>query len=129
MLEKKQQLNIKKILEEISSKLSSISDNSEWYDILKFLIYWQKEIENASESIIDMILKMQQSEANSLFFKFIKKHYKSWVNGIDSPIMSHNILKKKVFPFLNDKISTYFVVIDNLRYDQWKTIEPIFRKF
>ena len=71
-----------------------------------------------------MILKMQQSEANSLFFKFVKNNYKSWVNGIDSPLMSHNILKKKVFPFLNENISTYFVVIDNLRYDQWKAIEP-----
>ena len=88
----------------------------------KILIYWQKEIENASENNIDMILKMQQSEANSLFFKFVKSNYKSWVNGIDSPIMSHNILKKKVFPFLNDKTSTYFVVIDNLRYDQWKQL-------
>tara|TARA_B100001287_G_C22684736_1_gene532625 strand:- start:4081 stop:5628 length:1548 start_codon:yes stop_codon:yes gene_type:complete len=119
-------IKYQKNFQEISSKLSSISDINEWYEMHKILIYWQKEIENASENNIDMILKMQQSEANSLFFKFVKSNYKFWVNGIDSPIMSHNILKKKVFPFLNDKIPTYFVVIDNLRYDQWKTIEPFF---
>jgi hypothetical protein len=123
-------IKYQKNFQEISSKLSSNLDINEWYEIHKILIYWQKEIENASENNIDMILKMQQSEANSLFFKFVKNNYKSWVNGIDSPLMSHNVLKKKVFPFLNENVSTYFVVIDNLRYDQWKLIEDnILQKF
>ena len=63
-------IKYQKNFQEISSKLSSNLDINEWYEIHKILIYWQKEIENASENNIDMILKMQQSEANSLFFKF-----------------------------------------------------------
>ena len=91
-------MKYQKNFQEISSKLSSNLDIYEWYEIHKILnLLAKKEIENASENNIDMILKMQQSEANSLFFKFVKNNYKSWVNGIDSPLMSHNILKKESF--------------------------------
>jgi ABC-type antimicrobial peptide transport system permease subunit len=38
--------------------------------------------------------------------------------------MSHNIIRKKVLPLLTDVNPTYMIVIDNLRYDQWKIIEP-----
>jgi putative sterol carrier protein len=38
--------------------------------------------------------------------------------------MSHNIIKNKVVPQMQDNKPTYLIVIDNLRYDQWKIIEP-----
>ena len=38
--------------------------------------------------------------------------------------MSHNIIRKKVAPLMRDDKPTYMIVIDNLRYDQWKIIEP-----
>lgn len=40
--------------------------------------------------------------------------------------MSHTLLKHKVLPHLEKDIPTFFVLIDNLRLDQWKTIQPIF---
>ena len=40
--------------------------------------------------------------------------------------MSHNLLKFKVFPHLEKGTPLFFVLIDNLRFDQWKTIQPIF---
>ena len=42
----------------------------------------------------------------------------------DPPLFSHNIVRKKVLPLMEDSIPTYFILIDNLRYDQWKIIEP-----
>ena len=67
---------------------------------------------------------MQKAEANAQFFKFIKNNYKDWMNGENAPLMSHNILRKKVAPLMTDDKPTYMIVIDNLRYDQWKIIEP-----
>jgi polysaccharide deacetylase 2 family uncharacterized protein YibQ len=40
--------------------------------------------------------------------------------------MSHTLLKHKVFPHLEKGTPVFFVLIDNLRFDQWKTIQPIF---
>jgi hypothetical protein len=38
--------------------------------------------------------------------------------------MSHQIFKHSVLPELNEDKTTFFIVIDNLRYDQWKMIQP-----
>jgi hypothetical protein len=40
--------------------------------------------------------------------------------------MSHNMMKHKVLPHLQKGTPLFFVLIDNLRFDQWKMIQPIF---
>lgn len=40
--------------------------------------------------------------------------------------MSHTLMREKVFPQVEKGTSTFFVLIDNLRFDQWRTIQPIF---
>ncbi|MCK4990186.1 MAG: PglZ domain-containing protein, partial [Bacteroidales bacterium] len=42
--------------------------------------------------------------------------------GQDAPLLSPGVFKNKVFPLL-DKGKVMVIVIDNLRYDQWKIIE------
>ena len=112
----------------ISMSLASSLERNEWKDIYKKLIYWELELEKSEDESIEDILSMQKTEANSQFFKFIKKNYKDWVNGDDAPLLSHNLIRKKVVPLMEDNKPTYLIVIDNLRYDQWKIIEPTILK-
>ena len=44
---------------------------------------------------------------------------------VNAPTFSHQIMEKKVFPHLTESEPTIFLLLDNLRFDQWKTIEPI----
>jgi hypothetical protein len=39
--------------------------------------------------------------------------------------MSDNLLRSKVFPKVDTSVPTIFLLLDNLRYDQWRIIEPI----
>src|SRR5690606_23424955 len=72
------------------------------------------------------ILTMQKAEANMLFCKFVEKNYIDWINGSsDAPLLSHELLKKKVFPLIGNVQPVFFILIDNLRYDQWKIIHPL----
>ena len=104
--------------------LSSNLDKHEWSDIYKKLTYWELELEQAGDKSVEDILSMQKTEANTQFFKFVKNNYKDWINGNNAPLFSHNIVRKRVVPLMEESIPTYFIVIDNLRYDQWKIIEP-----
>ena len=71
-------------------------------------------------------LESQKTEANLQFGKFIEKNYEDWFQpNADAPVMSHTFFKERVVPELSDKQPTLMVVIDNLRYDQWKAFEPI----
>ena len=48
------------------------------------------------------------------------------MNGVDeSPQLLHTLLKNKIIPATESK-KAVVIVIDNLRYDQWKQIEPLF---
>ena len=82
------------------------------------------ELERSGDKSVEDILSMQKTEANTQFFKFVKNNYKDWINGNNAPLFSHNVFRKKVLPLIQKRIPTYFIVIDNLRYDQWKIIEP-----
>ena len=74
------------------------------------------------------VLHAQKSEANTEFFKFVSRNYSKWVdpNSGIGPVMSHNLVIFKVLPHIEKGVPTFFVVIDNLRFDQWKAIQPIF---
>jgi len=115
--------NYQQEFSKISSSLSTISGFEEWCDIYKKLTYWDLEIDYSAEKSIEQILEMQKDDANKQFFKFVKNNYKNWLYDNDEPLLSHKIIEKKVVPILNNNVPTYFVLIDNLRYDQWKILE------
>ncbi|NJW55121.1 PglZ domain-containing protein, partial [Salinimicrobium oceani] len=76
------------------------------------------------------ILESQKTEANSQFCKFIDKNYASWFEkNADAPIMSHTLFKEKILPEISEKQPTLLVVIDNMRYDQWKAFEPVINNY
>lgn len=114
----------------ISLQLSSNLSFHEWFQVYKKIIYWELELSKSNDSSINEIISMQKSEANSQFFRFVSRNYQDWINDIESPLLSHNLLEKKVFPLLNSSSPVYLLLIDNLRYDQWKIIEDkILQKF
>tara|TARA_B100001250_G_scaffold103406_1_gene87187 strand:- start:11954 stop:13498 length:1545 start_codon:yes stop_codon:yes gene_type:complete len=124
LVEERTTINYQQEFRNISMKLSSELNKEEWYDIFKKLTYWELELEKAGDNSVEQILEMQKAEANSQFFKFVKNNYRDWMNGENPPLMSHNIIRKKVLPIMKNNKPTYMIVIDNLRYDQWKVIEP-----
>jgi DNA-binding response OmpR family regulator len=112
---------------------SILNDNlscTEWVDVYKKLIFWELELEKLEDAGMHEILTMQKAEANAQFSKFVEKNYLDWIKNQDkAPTLSHQLFKKKVFPLLSDQTPTFFILIDNLRYDQWKIINPIITEY
>ncbi len=108
--------------------LNDNPDFNQWMEIYKKIVYWELEMEKSDSPEMREIFASQKEEANAEFFKFISKNYAKWVNPktAEAPIMSNNLLQFKVLPHVEKNIPTFFILIDNLRYDQWKTIQPIF---
>jgi len=108
--------------------LNANPDYNEWMEIYKKLVYWELEMEKSDSPEMREVLQSQKSEANTEFFKFVSKNYAKWVNpkSSEAPVMSHNLFQFKVLPHVEKGIPTFFVLLDNLRFDQWKAIQPIF---
>jgi CheY-like chemotaxis protein len=108
--------------------LNSNPDHNEWMDLYKKLVYWELEMEKSDSPEMTDVLHAQKSEANTEFFKFVSRHYGKWVDpkSGSGPIMSHTLFKFKVLPHVEKGVPTFFIVLDNLRFDQWKAIQPVF---
>ena len=111
--------------------LNSNPDQREWMDIYKKLVYWELEISNVDSPEMQEVLQSQKEEANNEFYKFISKDYLSWLQPTaqNQPVMSHTLVAKKILPHLQNGVPLFFILIDNLRFDQWKVIQPLFAEF
>ncbi len=112
---------------EIGMRLNDRLDASEWADIYDKLVKWELKLENSNDQGMKEVFAMQKKEANTQFCKYIDKNYRDWINNEDddAPILSHQLLSYKLMDNLkpgNDPV--FLIVIDNLRYDQWKVLEP-----
>ena len=108
--------------QQLSMQIMDCSTWEEWTTIYKRLVRWELEL-SATDSQMTEMLEMQKQEANRGFAKYIKQHYMDWMNGSEHPLISNELFKTKIFPLLNAGEKVFLIVLDNFRYDQWKTLE------
>jgi CheY-like chemotaxis protein len=127
LISEKTNQNYQQEFRQIGMRLSDRLNWEEWAELYKKIVFWELELENSADKGMYDILKMQKAEANAQFGKFIESNYIGWLKNNDSaPLMSHHLLRKKLFPVVdNADVPVFFILIDNLRYDQWKTIQPL----
>ncbi|PNQ73038.1 two-component system response regulator [Hanstruepera neustonica] len=122
--------NYQQEFRKIAMDLTMVNSFEEWANLYQKLIYWEMQLEDIEDTGMFEILESQKNEANTQFGKFIDKNYPSWFEPhVDAPTMSHTLFKNKVVPELSKEQPTLLVVIDNLRYDQWKAFEPIVNNY
>lgn len=106
--------------------LNSNPNYNEWMDIYRKLVYWELEMSKADSPEMSEVLQTQKDEANNEFFKFISREYTGWLRSkTNAPVMSHTLVQQKVLPYVQNGTPLFFVLIDNLRFDQWKAIQPL----
>ena len=106
---------------------------SDWIDIYKKLTNTEVRMEqNDDKSMLD-VLTTQQVEANTNFGRFVKRNYLDWLHTKDvdrRPLLSPEVLKYSAFNELGGKQeSIFFILVDCLRYDQWKEFEKVFAQY
>ena len=128
LVSEKTSSNYQKEFQKLFMSIQEQMNYKEWRELYQKLTYWELELDKSDAPQMQDIFSMQKQEANKEFFKFVSKNYIDWINNPDdedSPVLSHNLFKDKVYDLLKEDKPTYFILIDNLRYDQWKIIEPL----
>ena len=108
--------------QQLSMQIMDCRTWEDWTAVYKKLVRWELEL-SATDSQMTEMLEMQKHEANIGFAKYVKQHYMVWMNGGEHPLISNEIFKTKVFPLLSEGEKVFLIVLDNFRYDQWKTLE------
>jgi CheY-like chemotaxis protein len=115
--------------QEISQLINNASRIEDWYELYKRLVFWELELAS-TETNMDQLLEMQKVEANTEFGKFVKRNYEDWLtDGSVAPLMSPRVFQTSVFPLLDKGEKVFFVLIDNFRLDQWRTVKPLLSEY
>lgn len=128
LVSEKTTANYQQEFRKIAMDLAMINSWEEWIELYRKLIYWELQLEEIEDSGMFEILESQKTEANNQFGKFVEKRYENWFAADDGPVMSHTLFKEWVKPELG-KQPLLWVVIDNLRYDQWCAFEDVLNPF
>ena len=121
--------NYQQEFRQIGMTLSNRLSLEEWMDMYRKLVYWDLELERSNDQGMEEIFRMQKEEANTQFCKFVEENYRDWIQDHDNcPDMSHNIMARKILPHLNEG-PLFLILIDNLRFDQWKTLAPVLSEY
>ena len=135
LLSEKVMTDYQRDFRELGMKMMDRMEADDWYEVYGRLTHWTLELEKSDDDSIQEVLSMQFEDANRQFGKFVESHYESWVQQGDGsgqgdvPLLSHRVLPH----YLPEAIETaggrqvFLVVIDNLRLDQWRTIEPMLK--
>jgi len=129
LISEKTTSNYQQEFRKISLDLMSVNTYEDWVILYKKLVHWELELENINDSGMLEILESQKSEANNLFYKFIKANYQNYLTSSDGPTFSHTMFRDYIIPNLSDELGVLWIVIDNLRYDQFRMLEPLINNF
>jgi hypothetical protein len=109
----------------LAQQINQAATFEEWVDVYRKLVYWELELEK-TKSGIEALLQQQKADANNLFSRYIKENYLDWIDGKTArPLMSPDLFKTVVFPFLDQQETVFFILIDNFRFDQWQVIRRL----
>ena len=107
--------------QQLSMQMMDCRTWNDWTQMYRQLVRWELQL-SATDSAMGDMLRMQKEEANIGFSKFVKHHYMDWLTKRDM-MMSPDVFKQQIFPALSAGNKVFLIVLDNFRYDQWKTIE------
>ena len=117
---------------QLSMRLSDRLSVQEWKDLYSELVRWDLQLSGNRDESMAEILRSQWGEANDLFCRFVERNYLDWIagKGTEGPLQSHNLFKQKIAPHIKSNSEPLFMIlIDNLRLDQWRTLEPVIDEF
>lgn len=114
----------------LAMQINNARQFDDWVNIYRQLVFWELQLERTEVQLLDT-LQAQKQDANAGFGRFIKNNYQSWFDTRqeDKPILSPIVFARKIFPLLEKGEKVLVILIDNLRYDQWRSIMPVLTDF
>lgn len=98
-----------------------------WTDRYAELVQWEAELTAAGETGLLTSLRALFPAMHRDFAAYIGDGYPRWIHALDGdrPPLSVDVVGEFLLPVLAEHPAVVFVVVDCLRLDQWKALEPV----
>lgn len=116
-------------INKFNNKLFGPIEPTDWHEAAKTIASWNLELDETKDSGLQETHEGTKKEWNTEFTKYIERHYTSWLESDERPLLSPDIVGRYVVPPLKRKEKVLFIIVDCLRLDQWLLIEPLIAEF
>ncbi len=126
----------------LGDRIAQADTPSAWERIYLDLVTWGMDLFRFSDHGLLQTQAEQMSAANAVFARYVREHYRDWVNsdgstgvgdsppvGKDLPLLSPRVYETWVEPEVKSSKQVFWIVIDCMRLDQLRTIEPLLEPF
>ena len=98
-----------------------------WIDRYAELTQWDIDLIAAGESGLYDSLRALYGHMHREFAEFMRQAYPGWLQNLEGerPPLSIDIVPEFVLPLLERDRKVVFIVVDCMRLDQWKVLEPL----
>jgi len=99
-----------------------------WIDRYAEMVQWDVDLAAAGEAGLHGSLRSLYPDARRSFAQYIGRNYPRWVNQDiegERPPLSIDVVGEFLLPMLERETRALFIVVDCLRLDQWRVIEPL----
>src|SRR5438128_6516223 len=98
-----------------------------WIDRYDELMRWDVDLAAAGEMGLYESLQGLYPDMHREFATYIKEHYPSWLKNLQGnrPPLSIDIVAEFLLPIIDRDKAAVFIVVDCLRLDQWRVLEPL----
>ena len=116
---------------QISGERMDDADWRRWLEVNRFLTDWDLRLDEFEGTGLEQTHLDLRRDLNLAFCRWYEREYQRWVNeeGPDRPLLSHDLVKHHVAPYLEAGRQVFFIVIDCMRLDQWRVIESLLSEF
>jgi CheY-like chemotaxis protein len=98
-----------------------------WIDRFTELMQWDVDLANAGEMGLHESLRGLYPDMHREFATFMRREYPRWLATLegDRPPLSVDVVTEFVLPVLARDRKVVFIVVDCLRDDQWRVLQPL----
>jgi CheY-like chemotaxis protein len=134
----KQKISGEKLTRDYTAEFSEIATLMDgpipaegWMNIHLKLCERELDLDGHPDLGLRQTLQDQRRECNGAFGRFVEENYAAWVRSRPEsrPVLLTDVIRRSVVPLLSGNRSVLFIVVDNLRLDQWLAIEPLLYPF
>ncbi len=99
-----------------------------WIDRYAEMVQWDVDLAAAGENGLHGSLRTLLPDTRRAFAQYVGANYPRWVNQDiegERPPLSIDVVGEFLLPVLEHERRAVFIVVDCLRLDQWRVIEPL----
>ena len=114
----------------VGDRVATAESPADWEGIYNDLVTWGMDLFRYSDHGLLATQDEQISAANLALGKYVREHYKDWVQGSDgAPMMSPNLYEARIEPEVQKSDQVLWITIDCMRMDQWRMVEPLLEPY